>query len=92
MTEIVYARAVSLMEAEIEDEIVGLDRSQGEVFGFNSVASDVWRLLETPRTASQICAEMAERYEVSADECSGDVRDLLDELIKLNLVKRIQGA
>jgi len=43
MADELYQRAAPLLEAEIDREIIALDRERGEVFGFNSVASDVSR-------------------------------------------------
>ena len=47
-----YQRAVDLMEAELGDDIVALDVARGTCFGFNSVASSVWRALAEPSRAS----------------------------------------
>lgn len=89
MDEALFCRAAPLLEAEVDDEIVALDRAQGEVFGFNAVASDIWRLLERPRTIAELCGELIERYEVPAERCAEDVEGLLGELIEMKLIKRI---
>jgi hypothetical protein len=91
MQDVLYARAASLLEAEIDDEIVGLDREQGEVFGFNKVASDVWRLLKEPQSAGNLSAELQKIYDVSADQCVAELTTLLDELVALKLVKRLDA-
>ena len=88
MQDEVYSRAAPLLEAEVDQEIVALDREQGEVFGFNLVASDVWRLLEQPRTIADLCAELEQRYAVSPGECASDVYELLGQLMEMKLVKR----
>lgn len=89
MTDPLYARAAPLLEAEIDEEIVGLDREQGEVFGFNAVASTVWRLLEQPRTARDLCVRLVESYDVPGDQCAAEVAELLDQMIEMRLVERI---
>lgn len=86
-----YARATTLMEAEIDDEIVALDRAQGDVFGFNGVASDVWRLLEQPRSLDELCGELETKYAVENERCAEEVAALLDQLIEMKLVKRISA-
>lgn len=88
MQDELYSRAAPLLEAEVDEEIVALDREQGEVFGFNLVASDVWRLLEQPRTVRDLCAELEQRYDVSSEQCTGDVVELLDQMIEMKLIKR----
>ena len=92
MQDQIYSRAAPLLEAEVDEEIVALDREQGEVFGFNLVASDVWRMLEQPRTLGELCAELEQRYTVSHEECASDVAELLDQLVEMKLVKRAQPA
>ena len=46
----IYERATSLMEAELGDELVGLQPDAGVCYGFNSVAKRVWQLLEQPQS------------------------------------------
>lgn len=92
MNDPLYARAAPLLEAEIDEEIVGLDREQGEVFGFNAVASTVWRLLDQPKTAEDLCLRLVESYDVPPDQCAADVAELLDQLMEMNLVKQIPAG
>lgn len=79
------------MEAEIDDEIVALDRAQGDVFGFNGVASDVWRLLAQPRSIGELCGELETLYAVGNQQCAEEVAALLDQLIEMRLVKRLRA-
>ena len=54
MPDKIYARRIELMEAELGDELVALDVEAGSCFGFNEVATFVWRLLATPRSLADI--------------------------------------
>ena len=89
MSDQLYARAAPLLEAEIDEEIVGLNRERGEVFGFNKVASDVWRLLEEPRSADDLSRALQEIYDVPSDQCDRELAILLDDLVAKQLVARI---
>ena len=82
----VYRRAVDLMEAELGDEIVALDPNIGECFGFNSVASSVWRELAQPRTFDQLRDALLGEYDVEREQCARELRDLLDDLSSKGLV------
>jgi hypothetical protein len=82
----VYRRAVDLMEAELGDEIVALDPNIGQCFGFNSVASSVWRELAQPRTFDQLRDALLGEYDVDRDQCVRELRDLLDDLSSKGLV------
>lgn len=89
--EVRYQRRVELLEAEIGDEIVALDRQAGHCFGFNPVASDVWRMLATPMTAANLCRELTATYEVEPERCRDELGALLAEMIGLGLVDRLAG-
>lgn len=87
MSDVIYRRKAELMEAEIDDEIVALDRNKGKCFGFNSVATDVWRLLEQPQSETAIVDALRIKYEVDGATCAKDVGLLLGDLQKLDLVE-----
>jgi hypothetical protein len=83
-----YRRAVELLEADINDELVALEPSKGACFGFNSVAKDVWRKLERPRTFEELRNELLSEYEVSEDQCTEELRGLLEDMSRANLIER----
>ena len=87
-----YARAVVLMEAELGDELVALDANAGQCFGFNSVATSVWRALDQPKTFDELCAILLDEYEVARDQCSADLRELLTDLTARGLVKEVDAS
>jgi hypothetical protein len=82
-----YVRARELMEADMDDELVALDPQGGLCFGFNSVATSVWKLLSQPRSEAELQAALAEEYDVAPERCRADVRELLDDLAAKGLVK-----
>ena len=83
-----YARAVSLHEAKICEDIVALDPAGGECFGFNAVAASVWRLIEQPRSQDAIEAALIEEYDVAPEQCRAEVGELLTDLQSQGLVRR----
>jgi hypothetical protein len=85
----VYKRAIELMEAELGDELVALDANGGQCFGFNNVASSVWRELEEPRRFEQLRDALLEQYEVEPEQCSRELRELLDHLVSKGLVAAV---
>jgi hypothetical protein len=74
------------MEAELGDELVALDPQAGNCFGFNEVAASVWRRLAEPLTFSELKAALLDEYEVGSEECSVELRALLDDLVTKGLV------
>jgi hypothetical protein len=70
----------------VGDELVMLDSQTGECFGLNEVAAAVWRSLETPKSLAELRDTLLSDYEVGAEQCSTDLRALLDELVDRGLV------
>jgi len=81
-----YSRAIDLMEADVGDELVALDPDGGNCFGFNEVATWVWRRLAEPATFEQLRDGLLAEYEVSPDQCSNELQELLDDLANRGLV------
>lgn len=84
-----YARAITLMEAELGDELVALDPDGGHCFGFNPVAAAVWKLLEQPRTADELQGELMAEYAVGEAQCRDELLALLDDLKTRGLLKNL---
>jgi hypothetical protein len=84
----VYRRAVDLMEANVGDELVALDARAGQCFGFNGVATSVWKRLEHPRSFEQLRDALLADYEVGSHQCSVELAELLDDLVLKGLIVR----
>ena len=81
-----YQRAKNLLEADIAEEIVALDPDGGSCFGFNEVATSVWRLLDQPKSFEQLCQGLMQEYDVGREECSSDLKELLADLEARGLI------
>jgi hypothetical protein len=88
MPKVTYRRSAELMEAEVGDELVGLDVRAGTCFGFNLVAASVWHSLAKPRTFRELREELLEKFDVSAEQCTAELKELLDDLAAKGLVER----
>jgi hypothetical protein len=88
MKDISYRRATQLMEADLGDELVALDPAKGNCFGFNEVATRVWRQLEQAATFDQLRDGLRDEYDVSDEQCALELRALLDDLVERGLVAR----
>lgn len=86
MDDISYRRATELMEANLGDELVALDPSKGNCFGFNGVATSVWRRLAEPTTFDQLRDALLDEYDVTRDECTPELHALLEDLVAKGLV------
>jgi len=90
MSQQSYRRATDLMEANLGDELVALDPKGGECFGFNSVATSVWRELRQPKSFDELREVLLGEYDVDPEQCTRELRELLDDLFAKGLVKSAQ--
>jgi hypothetical protein len=64
-----------------------LDLEGRKVMGLNPVGSFVWGLLDGQRTAAQVAAAVADRFQVSADRAAADVDAFLSALSARGLIE-----
>jgi hypothetical protein len=84
-----FVRCEELLEADVNGEIVALHVDRGQCYGLNGVASEIWRLLERPHSAAEICAQLQAGYDVDSATCQVQVSDLVAELMKDGLVRQV---
>ena len=83
-----YVRAVDLLEADIGNELVALEPAAGNCFGFNEVATVVWRSLAEPKSFDELRDALVADYDVSSEQCSTELKALLDEMKAQGLVEQ----
>jgi hypothetical protein len=81
-----YRRNVELLEAHVNEELVALDPHKGTCYGFNGVATEVWRKLVNPKTFDQIEAELLVEYDVPPAQCTEELKALLTDLEQRGLI------
>ena len=82
-------RCQELLEADVNGEIVALNVEQGQCYGLNSVASEIWRMLEEPKSIDEICGTLSSDYDVDSATCRSEVQILLSQLEQEGLVKAL---
>ena len=79
--------ASSLISTEIDGETILLDIESENYFGFDSVGSDIWRLLKKGKTLQQVYDSLLEMYEVDPKMLRTDLLEFVDKLAESGLVK-----
>ena len=94
MTSRVYKRCVDLMEADLGEELVALEPDGGNCFGFNEVATWIWRHLDQPATFEQLRDGLLSEYDVTKEQCTLELQALLEDLEAKQLIatERTAGA
>lgn len=86
------ARRGDLLEAQVDDELVGLSVERGTCYGFNTTATAIWAMLLSPQSFGQILDHLVARYGVDRDRCAGESAALLRELQADGLVELTQAG
>ena len=84
-----YRRKANLLEAEVGEDLVALEPAAGNCFGMNSVAKQVWRQLEQPRSFGDLKSDLLAEYDVSDEQCAAELHELLDEMVRADLIERL---
>ena len=72
-----FKRVRNILDAEVGDELVALDVTAGECFGFNQVARTVWQSLAEPKSFAQLRDALLAEYDVSEEQCTAELQELL---------------
>jgi hypothetical protein len=87
-----YTPSEAVVAREIEGEIVivpltaGIGDLEDELYSLNETGRDVWRLLDG-RTVDEVVEALTEEYDASREEIDRDVRGLLEELLRRDIVR-----
>ena len=81
-----YVRNSKTISGRLHDELVMMDIDQGKYFSLNPVATRIWDLLEKKLGIDELCRQLMEEYEVDFSQCTKEVEEYLNEMLKLGLV------
>lgn len=82
-------RREELLEADVNGEIVALHVERGQCYGLNAVASEIWRMLEEPKSVGEICTALRDDYDIDESTCHQEVIHLLSDLKQEGLIEEV---
>jgi PqqD family protein of HPr-rel-A system len=82
-----FKASSEVLSTSLGDEVVLLDPASGEYFGLEGVGAHVWTLLEPSATLADLIAAITAEYEIDSETCEHDLRELLERLLDLGLVR-----
>jgi len=82
-----YRRSDQALFAEVGKDVVALHVVNGQCFGMENVAAEVWNLLAEPTSVEQLCADLVDRYEVEPETCHREVVALLEQFEQEGLIQ-----
>ena len=72
--------------APLDDETVLYDRRSGQTYVLNATGAYVWRLCDGARTVELVARSVAVRFNLDERRALVDVRDLIDDLVRADLL------
>lgn len=81
-----YTQNKDIIGSPIDDEMVMMDVDKGSYFGLNSMGSEIWNLIEEPKTIQQLVNILTDEYEISQNECETEVTKFIEALVDVNLI------
>lgn len=80
------ARRPEMEWAEIDNEVVIVNRAGAEVLRLNSAAALVWKQLDGHRSVGDLSGLLSSQFDVDASTAEQDVKAVLRRMLKLELV------
>jgi hypothetical protein len=62
------------------------------IYSFNGTGSLIWKLLETPRTVSELVSAVTQEYDVALEQAALDVKQFVDEMLSAGLAEVPQAV
>ena len=73
-------RSEGFTTAAVQDDLMMLNVEQGAYYSLDSIAAEIWKMLENPSTARDLAGRLQPRYAVSLEQCQQDVLAFLEEM------------
>lgn len=80
-------KRVELLGSRIDDELIFFDQQVGRYYATGSVGADVWEILDSPKSVSEICDRLQELYEIDRITCETQLYPFLQDLLETGLVQ-----
>lgn len=71
-----------------DNEIVMMNIETGHYHSINEVGSQIWQMLESPKTVAEICEQLVTDYEVDASTCEQEVTHFIEHLANEGLLSK----
>lgn len=71
---------------EVDGELAMMDTEKGKYYGFDSIATRIWNIIQEPKPFGVIVEVLSQEYDVSRQQCEEDVKEFLERLNEEGLV------
>ena len=85
-THLTLSRNLEIITNEIDDEVLMMSIEDGKYYGLNAVGSEIWKLIEEPKTLEEIIPALMEIFEIDEDSCRKESLEFIESMIKNNII------
>lgn len=82
----ILTRREDIPTTNIDGELGMMSIDKGKYFTLDEVGTRIWELLETPSSINQLVEVLMKEYDVDLETCQNDVKELIEKLVKEDLV------
>lgn len=86
-SDVSYIAQPDVVDCDIGGDRALLHLQTNTYFTMNGTASALWLALSDPKTVSDLVNVVTEQFDVSADQCRGDVEALVTQMIDANVIR-----
>ena len=80
------SRNQAIVFTDLDDTIVMMDVDEGQYYELDPVGARIWTLLETDRSAADLCDALAAEFDVDPGTCHRDTLEFLQSASALRIV------
>lgn len=77
----------NIAKANLEQNTVLLNIETNKYYDFNQTGTDIWEWLETPKTFTELCNLLTQKYNCSDAQAQSDVAKLINNLYAYGLIR-----
>ena len=75
---------------EVDNEIVLMSITNDDLFSMNPMAAFIWKLLGKQQSFGALIEQLTLQFKVEKEQCIQEVKAWILEMIKVNIVQKIQ--
>jgi hypothetical protein len=83
----IIVATTELLCCDLSEGAVILDLRSGVYYSLDPVGTYIWKLIQEPRTVSEIMAAVLDEYDVDERSCEQDLERLFGEMRERNLIE-----
>lgn len=84
--DLVGPHSAGVLEQAVDDDLMVFNPASETYFTLNRSAREVWELADGTRSAAEITATLAERYEVDIDQIRDDIGEIISGFRETGLI------